>query len=447
MSILFPKDFEWGVTTASYQIEGGCYEDGKGESIWDRFCRTPGNIRNGDTGDIACDFYHKYKEDIERIKELEIPFFRFSISWPRIFPDNGHTVNEKGLEFYERVFDELEESGIKAAVTLYHWDMPQWLQDMGGWQNRESIGFFCDYSKVVMERFKGRVHKWITLNEPWVCAFGGHYFGDFAPGIRDFSAALQAAHHMLCAHGEAVRLFRKHDFGGEIGITLNLCPREEASDKMVDKAAASINDGFANRWFLDPVFLGSYPGDMRAFYENKGVCLPKILENDMELISEKIDFLGINYYYVEFTAACEGNWPLGFRTLAGPYTVTEYGWPIVERGLTDLLVRLDREYGAPAIYVTENGASYLDNVNVKGEVLDDNRIDYLERHIAACGKALEKGVKLKGYFVWTLMDDFEWNTGFHNRFGLIYVDHRTQKRIIKKSGYWYRDIIRNNGIR
>lgn len=447
MSYIFPEHFQWGVATAAYQIEGAVREGGRGESIWDRFSRIPGNIQNNDTGDTACDFYHKYAGDIQKVHEMGIPYFRFSVAWPRICPDDSGRINEEGLDFYDRVISELEKYNIKPVVTLYHWDMPQWLQDQGGWQNRKSISSFVQYAEAVFERFRGRVEQWITLNEPWVCAFNGHYWGDFAPGIRDFSAALLAAHHMLCAHGRTVRLFRKKGYKGQIGITLNLCPREGASDRPGDVRAARINDGFANRWFLDPVFKGRYPKDMEVYYREKGVCLPKQEAGDMDIISERIDFLGINYYYVEFTKACEDRWPLHFSVSPLDYPVTEYGWPIVERGLTDLLIRLKEEYGDPRIIVTENGASYLDSANVKGEVLDDNRIDYIERHIIACHKAVEQGVRLEGYYVWTLLDDFEWSTGYHNRFGLIYVDHRSQKRIIKKSGRWYTDVIRENGIK
>ncbi len=446
MDYVFPQGFQWGVSTASYQIEGGCREGGRGESIWDRFTHIDGNIPNNENGDIACDFYHHYRDDIAKVHEMGIPNFRFSIAWPRIFPENGEDINEEGLQFYDNVLKELEKYGIKAAVTLYHWDMPQWLQDKGGWQNRESIEYFRRYCETVMRRFDGRVAKWMTLNEPWVCAFNGHYWGNFAPGIRDFSAALQTAHHMLCAHGAVVDMFRREGLEGEIGIVLNLCPREPDSDSEADKAAAVRNDGFANRWFLDPIYLGKYPQDMADYYREMGLVLPKIKKGDMELISGKIDFLGINYYYIEFTKACEGNWPLGFQVTTKDYPLTEYGWPIIERGLSDLLIRLDRDYGHPVLYVTENGASFLDCVNIKGKVLDETRLDYIERHILACHRAVESGVDLRGYFIWTLLDDFEWSTGYRNRFGLIYVDHRDHSRIIKKSGRWYRKIIQANGI-
>lgn len=446
MDYIFPEGFQWGVATAAYQIEGAWDEDGKGENIWDRFTHIPGNIPDDANGDVACDFYHKYQEDIQKVHELGIPYFRFSISWARIFPDGPVSVNEKGFTFYERVIAELEHYHIKPVVTLYHWDMPQWLQNRGGWQNRESIGYFCEFCKVMMARFDGRVDKWITLNEPWVCSFSGHYWGDFAPGLQDFSAALQVAHHMLCAHGSVVEMFKKNGYKGEIGIVLNLCPKTPAFDSVEDKNAAVINDGFANRWFLDPLYKGMYPPDMIGYYKMQGVHMPVIEDGDLGSISQPFDFLGVNYYCVEFTKKCEGNWPLHFCTISKDYPVTEYGWPIVEDGLKDLLLRIAEDYRNPQVIVTENGASYLDSVNLKGEVLDHNRIDYIERHMMACHQAVRQGVHLTGYFVWTLMDDFEWSTGYKNQFGLIHIDRRTLGRTIKLSGHWYRGIIEANGI-
>jgi len=447
MQYQFKEDFQWGVATAAYQIEGACYEDGKGENIWDRFCHIPGNIAGGADADIACDFYHRFQEDIRKVHELGIPCFRFSIDWARIYPDGPDKVNEKGMNFYERVIRELEKYRIKPVITLYHWDMPQWLQNIGGWVNRESIGYFTKFCEAMIGRFEGRVDKWITINEPWVCAFNGHYWGDFAPGLRDFSAALQAAHHMLCAHGSVVRLFREKRYRGEIGIVLNLCPKDPASEKEEDIEAARIDDGFSNRWFLDPLFKGIYPKDMEAWYAEQQAVLPAVREGDMELISQPIDFLGINYYYVEFAKKCEGRWPLYFDTVTKDYPVTDYGWAIVEEGLTRMLVRIHREYGGGLrLIVTENGASFTDVAQEDGSINDDNRIDYLRRHIKACHKAMEQGVNLAGYFVWTLLDDFEWPTGYQNHFGLIHVDRKTLQRTIKKSGYWYGKTVRENGL-
>ena len=436
----------WGVSSASYQIEGAAFEDGRGESIWDRFSHMPGRVQNDDTGDVAVDFYRRYREDIACIRELGIPAFRFSIAWPRIFPADEYQVNEKGLAFYENVLLELKKQGIAAVVTLYHWDLPQWAQNRGGWGNREIIGWFGRYCETLMKRFDGLVEKWITFNEPWVACFEGYYTGSFAPGIRDFSLALQAAHHMLCAHGEAVRIFRRNNVQGEIGITLNLSPKEPATDRPEDVAAAIRRDGYANRWFLDALFRKAYPADMLAWYEAQGVVLPVTRPEDAEGIAEPVDFLGINYYNIDPTRACEGEWPLGFTQARHLYPETVYGWPVTEWGLTQLLCRLQEEYGAKALYVTENGLSAKDYVQLDGRVEDPARIDYLKRHIGACHDAIEKGAALKGYFVWTLLDNFEWNTGYFNQFGLVHVDRRTQKRTVKQSGYWYGQMIAANAL-
>lgn len=444
---LFPEGFTWGVATASYQIEGGAYEGGKGESIWDRFTHTPGRTPHNATGDIACDHYHRWREDVALMKELGLTSYRFSIAWPRIFPQGYGEVNEEGIAFYSALVDELLAQGIEPCVTLYHWDLPQALQDEGGWTNPKTGEHYAAYCRLMFDRLGDRVRRWITLNEPWVVAFGGYFYGDFAPGVRDFSVALQAVHTQLCGHGLAVRIFREMGLPGEIGITLNLCPREGATSAPMDMAAAARNDGFGNRWFLDPLFRGGYPADMREYYLQKGLVLPKEQPGDRVLMAEPVDFLGINYYNIEFTRQDDSVWPLAFSLETGPHDVTNYGWPIVAHGLRDLLVRLHREYGVAKIFVTENGASFLDVENIKGEVLDDCRIDYIERHLMACHEAIGQGVNLAGYYVWTLLDDFEWNTAYTQKFGLVYLRHGSLDRIIKKSGHWYAGIIRNNGIR
>ncbi len=448
MNYHFPDGFKWGVATASYQIEGAVREDGRGESIWDRFGSIPGNVREGATGEIACDHYHRWKEDIQLMKRMGIRNYRFSIAWARILPEGYGAVNPKGIQFYSDLVDELLKNGIEPAVTLYHWDLPQALQNQGGWTNRKCAEWFASFCEIVFKTLGDRVRLWITLNEPWVAGFGGYYYGQFAPGYRDFSAALEAVHNMLRGHGLAVRLFREMQLEGEIGITLNLCPREAYHACEADRLAAKRVDGFANRWFLDAVFRGDYPEDMKAHYMKKGVRLPGIKAGDMELISEKFDFLGVNYYNVEFPRENRNDWPLeaDICNHSDLYRLTNFGVAIVERGLTDLLVRIDREYGHPKLLVTENGASFLDVKNIKGEVLDDCRIDYLERHIIACHKAIEQGVNLRGYYVWTLVDCFEWETGYTNTFGLVYMDRPTRDRTIKKSGLWYKTIIEKNGI-
>lgn len=448
----FPEGFQWGVSTAAFQIEGAVKEDGRGESIWDRFCLTPGMIMDGSTGEVTCDHYHRWREDVQLMKELGIRTYRFSIAWPRIYPSGTGAINQKGIQFYSDLIDELIANGIEPAVTLFHWDLPQALQDRGGWANRDSADWFAQYARTIFEKFGDRVHKWMTLNEPWVACFEGYYYGHFAPGYRDFSLAIQSVHNMLRGHGLAVRAFREMGLSGEIGITLNLCPREAVDVDPSNVDAARRFDGFANRWFLDAIFKGTYPIDMKEHYLSRGVVLPRDSDEDMALISEPFDFLGINYYNIDYIREDRSIWPVearidnAFNAHRKEYSVTNYDWPILESGLTDLLVRLDREYNHPKLYITENGASFLDVMNLKGKVLDDCRIDYIERHIIACHRAIEQGVDLRGYYIWSLLDNFEWNCGFGQKFGLVRVDPINQDRTIKKSGYWYRQIIQKNGV-
>lgn len=443
----FEKDFVWGVTTASYQIEGGVKEGGRGESIWDRFSHIPSRVLHNDHGDIACDAYHRTKEDVQLLKELGVKAYRFSIAWSRIFPQGYGKVNEEGLKYYEELIDGLLEAGIEPYVTLYHWDLPQALQDEGGWTNRKTADHFEAYCKVIFERFGGKVKNWITLNEPWVVAFIGHYTGEMAPGLRDFSAALLASHVQLLGHGKAVKLFREMKLPGEIGITLNLCPKEalvkeDGTVNEADAEAAVRHDGYTNRWFLDPVFCGKYPQDMWKWYGERNVVLPRIEEGDMECISVPVDFLGINYYNIDYNVEDKSVWPPEFRTgFSGGNPMTHYQMPIIPEGLKKILVRLHKDYHPQKIYITENGASFQDHPDRNGEVHDDQRIDYIHTHLEKCQEAIGEGVPLKGYFVWSLFDNFEWNTGYENQFGLLYVDRKTQERIKKKSFYWYRKVI------
>lgn len=446
LQCLFPKDFYWGASTASYQIEGAVCEDDRGETIWDRFCKIPGAIAHGDTGEIACDSYHRYKEDVAICKELHLKAYRFSIAWSRIFPNGYGEVNQKGLQYYVKLVNELLDNGITPFVTIFHWDLPQQLQNEGGWANRQCIHHYLDYCRILFETFRGKVKHWSTMNEPWVATIPAYGTGMMAPGHHDYSEALLAAHNMLVSHGKAVQLFRQMKMPGEIGIVLNLSPRKPASDSKQDKEAAIRNDGHNNRWFLDPLFNGTYPKDMIDYYKSKNINLPKIWDGDMEIINSKIDFLGINYYCIEFTKFDPKEWPMEFSLTTLHHAKTNYGWAITEEGMTEILLRVSKEYGVDKLYITENGASYLDVVNQAGEVLDEQRVDYLKRHIQACHKAMEQGVPLAGYFVWSLIDNFEWNTGYDNKFGLVYLDRKTCNRIVKKSGYWYADLIRNNGI-
>lgn len=444
---IFPESFVWGVTTASYQTEGGTEEDGRGETIWDRFSHIPGRVLHNDNGDVACDAYHRIDEDVELLKELGVKAYRFSVAWARIFTDGYGKVCEKGLEYYERLIDKLLNAGIEPYVTLYHWDLPQKLQDEGGWTNRKTAEHFLEYCRLLFDKFRGKVHHWITLNEPWVVSFMGHYTGEMAPGIRDFSAALLTAHIQLLAHGMVVNAFREMEMPGEIGITLNLCPKESLTESEEDKNAAVRHDGYANRWFLDPLFRGKYPEDMWEWYKQNNVVMPEIKNGDMECISAPLDFLGFNYYNIDYTVEDKSVWPLEFRTgFSGGNPMTHYQMPVIPEGLYKILMRLHKEYRLKKIYITENGASYQDHPDRNGEIQDEARIDYLYTHIEKAAEAMKEGVPLAGYFVWSFFDNFEWATGYENQFGLVYVDRKTQERIKKKSFQWYKNVIDENGL-
>lgn len=431
----FPDDFVWGVATASYQIEGAAFEDGRGESIWDRFSKTPGKVLNGDTGDVACNHYHLYKEDVALIKNLGVDSYRFSIAWPRILPDGRGRVNQKGIDFYKRLIDELLQSGVSPAVTLYHWDLPQVLEDMGGWLSRDTAKYFADYAMVVFDELGDVVTSWITLNEPWCSAFLGYGNGEHAPGKKDFAAHLRAAHNLLLGHGLALQGYRQLNLAAEIGITLNLSPQYPASSSPEDLAAARKADGFQNRWYLDPIFKGSYPSDMEELLT---LVDPAIRPGDLGLISQPNDFLGINFYSRGLIAADKDGRPQGRKP---ERSVTAMGWEVYPEALYDLLVRVHRDYGPTRLYITENGAAYEDHLE-NGQIKDKERQSYLEAHIAQCARAIESGVPLKGYFVWSLLDNFEWAFGYDRRFGIIYVDFETQERILKDSALWYRSFLR-----
>ena len=443
--IVFPQDFLWGASTASYQIEGAAFEDGKGESIWDRFAHTPGRISDGTNGDIGCDHYHLYKEDIAIMKEIGLKAYRFSIAWPRIFPGGTGRPNAAGIDFYKRLLSELRENGIKTTVTLYHWDLPQKLQDKGGWANRQIADDFEAYTRYLFEQLDGLVDWWITLNEPFCSSFLGYWMGMHAPGIQDFSMALSASHHLLLAHGKAVKAFREMGTKGEIGITLNMdyyYPLDDCND---DRRAAEISHAAFNAWFADPIFKGKYPETAWELYRGK-VVLPEIGASDFSVISEKLDFLGLNHYFSDSNTMCPGEWPLGVKRDMIGENRTDMGWGINPDGLYDLLMRLKKDYGDIPIYITENGCATRDIVNVRGEVEDCNRLDYLTRYISAVHRAMKDGVNLKGYYQWSLLDNFEWAYGFSKRFGMVYVDYKTRKRIIKKSGHWYGKVIAENGF-
>ncbi len=441
----FPDGFLWGTATASYQVEGATDADGRGETIWDRFCRTPGKVLNGDTGDVACDHYRRWKEDVALMKRLGQNSYRFSIAWSRVFPQGRGKPVRAGVDFYSRLVDELLAAGIMPAVTLYHWDLPQALQDAGGWENRDTAEYFVDFANAMFEALGDRVRFWITHNEPWCVSFLSNYLGKHAPGKTSFPTAVRVAHNLLVSHARTVLLFRAdYPRAGRIGITLNLSPNYPRSDG--DEDAARRADGYHNRWFLDPVFRGWYPKDMLDFFSSKSV-LEGVDERDRELFaSAKIDFLGVNYYSRALVHSSTAQ-PLELeQSVPKGAPVTDMGWEIYPTGLYDLLMRLHRDYGGPEMYITENGAAYQDEVIRNGIVEDEDRLDYLKLHFAQAHRAIGDGVRLKGYYVWTLMDNFEWAFGYSKLFGIVRCDFKTQARTPKRSGLWYQRVAEANGV-
>jgi beta-glucosidase len=433
----FPPTFAWGAATAAYQIEGAVNEDGRGESIWDRFSAVPGNVRNGDNGAVACDTYHRYREDVQLIRELGLDAFRFSVAWPRVIPEGRGTPNPAGLDFYDRFVDELLENGIEPYATLYHWDLPQVLEDRGGWPARETADAFAEYVEAVVARLGDRVRNWITVNEPWVISWLGYGLGQHAPGRTSESDALAAAHNVLLAHARAVEILRRDVPEGRVGITIDLVEIQPASESAADVEAARIEDGFRNRWFLDPVLRGRYPDDMVEHY---GASVPAIADGDLEAIAAPLDFMGVNYYTRNVVRACSET---GSR-LSVPVPGAErtaMGWEVYPAGLSAVLTRLNSEYELPPLYITENGAAYTDGRRHDGSVHDPERIAYIHGHIEAVASAIAEGVPVSGYFVWSLLDNFEWGHGYSQRFGLIYVEYPTLERVPKQSYRWYRDFI------
>ena len=432
----FPSTFRWGVATAAYQIEGAVNEDGRGASIWDRFCTIKGNVRNGETGEVACDFYHRYPEDVALLRELGACAFRFSVAWPRVLPEGRGKVNEPGLDFYDRLVDELLANEIAPVVTLYHWDLPVALEDAGGWPERATAEAFCEFAEATARRLGDRVSLWITHNEPWVAAWLGYGLGEHAPGRASRPDALAAAHHLLLSHGLAVDVIRREAPGAEVGITLDLTQAYPASSSEADAAAARAADGEKNRWFLDPVFRGSYPEDVLAALAPDA---PPVRDGDLDVISTPIDFLGVNYYRREIVAATPDG---GRQMVHQPDSMyTEMGWEVSPHGLHDLLVRVHEEYAPAAIHVTENGAAFGDTLRHDGVVDDPERQAFLAGHVDAIERAIADGVPVAGYFVWSLLDNFEWAHGYGKRFGIVYVDYPTLRRIPKSSFSWYRDLI------
>ena len=432
----FPPDFVWGAATAAYQIEGAVTEDGRGESIWDRFTSAPGNILNGDDGRIACDSYRRYQEDVRLMRDLGLNGYRFSVAWPRVLPEGVGRVNAAGLDFYDRLVDELLANGIEPFLTLYHWDLPQVLEDRGGWPARETVEAFASYAEVVAARLGDRVRYWITQNEPWVIAWLGYATGQDAPGRTSEADAVAAGHHVLLAHGRALEVLRRDVPGARVGIAIDVIPMHPLTGSEADADAARREDAYRNRWFLDPVLRGEYPPEgLQRF----GPMLPPLAAEDMPTISAPLDFLGINYYRRHLVQADPAT---GEPHVVDPVDaeVTGMGWEVYPDALSELLLRLRDEYAAPPVYITENGAAFQDDRR-NGSVDDPRRTSYIERHVEALGRAQEAGAPVAGYFVWSLLDNFEWSRGYSQRFGLVYVDFETLERVPKGSFRWYQDLI------
>ncbi len=452
--IIFPKDFLWGAGTSSYQIEGAWKEAGKGESVWDVFSHIPGKVDNNENGDIACDHYHRYEEDILLMKELGLKVYRFSINWPRLFPKGFGEPNIDGMRFYDNLINGLLENGITPLVTLYHWELPQALMLNGGWENRETAEVFADYAEFCFRAYGDRVKKWTTFNEAWIVAFEG-YVGKGQPPAdksNDHFAECMVSHHINIAHAKAVERFREVMNDGEIGIAQVIAPVYPDEDTKSNKAKALIADGILNRWYMDPLFFGKYPEDIISFNKQKYNFEFKPDADDLKFIKDNpCDYIGINHYS-PFRAQDNGKDKL--FDWAGCMWVgqkperkyTGMNWEIEPQGIYDSIMRLHKDYGKPKLYITENGAAFDDENIVDGVVQDDNRVDFYKGYISACARAVQEGANLKGYLVWSLMDNFEWCRGYSKRFGIVRVDFATQKRTIKKSGRWYAAVIKNNGF-
>ena len=441
-SIDFANNFLWGAATAASQVEGAVTLDHRGPSIWDTFAHTPGKIRDNDNADVACDHYHRWQEDIALMRELGVNAYRFSIAWPRIIPQGRGAVNQQGLDYYDRLVDALLAAGITPFATLYHWDLPQPLQDEGGWAERSTVDAYLAYVTTVMQRLADRILNWTTHNEPSVHGFHGHYYGVHAPGLQQLPQATQAIHHMLLSHGYAVPLIRSANKDARVGIALNFVHSEPADDSQASQDAARRYDGQWNRWCLEPLIHGTYPHDV---WELLGSAAPVIHEGDLSVIQTPIDFLGVNYYFRVRIQDAPASPPFATRevtTLLPNREYTACGWEVYPDGLQMLLERLHRDYPVPAYYITESGAAFDDMVTPDQPIRDGERQAYLEAHFRAASQAMQAGVPLCGYFVWSLLDNFEWGEGFSKRFGIIHVDFATQRRTIKESGRWFQQWIK-----
>ena len=442
-TIRFPDDFLWGAATSAYQIEGSPLADGAGPSIWQRFSHTPGLVANDDTGDIACDHYRRYETDVAVMADLGLNAYRFSISWSRILPEGKGRVNRKGLDFYERLVDALLAKGIQPTATLYHWDLPAALDDRGGWLNPDIVEWFAEYAQVAFRALDDRVPMWSTLNEPWVVTDGGYLHGVLAPGHRNRFEAPLATHHLMVAHGTAVLAYRATG-KNRIGIVVNLAPKDPATKRVSDRDAANRDDAYMNRQYLDPVLRGTYPAEMREIF---GEAWPRFADADMARIKQPIDFVGINYYTRNVVKDAPTKLPV--RAAYVPqrrHAITETGWEVYPKGLTDVLVWVTERYGKIPLYITENGAAFYDPPTpVDGRIEDYLRVDYYRTHLRAAHEAMRRGVDLRGYFAWSLLDNFEWSLGYAKRFGIVHVDYETQTRTVKDSGRFYSEVIRSQG--
>jgi beta-glucosidase len=441
--IQFPSGFLWGAATSAYQIEGSPLADGAGPSIWHRFAHTPGMTANGETGDVACDHYRRFAEDVRLMRDLELTAYRFSIAWGRVLPAGRGPVNPKGMAFYDRLTDLLLQHGIQPCVTLYHWDLPAALDDQGGWLNRDIADWFADYAGVMVKALGDRVVMWATLNEPWVVMDGGYLYGVHAPGHKSLFEPPIATHNLLRAHGAGMQAIRAEG-GTQAGLVVNLEPKYPASDRSEDQAATRRAEAYMNRQFLDPVFLGSYPEEMAEIF---GAAWPRFPEADFALIGQPLDFLGINYYTRAVTRDDPAAWPVRaskVRQAQHVYTLTD--WEVYPEALTDVLLWVTTRYGKVPLYVTENGAAFYDSATANDlPVADPLRVAYYLEHLQAAHRAITAGADLRGYFAWSLLDNFEWSSGFSRRFGLIHVDFETQQRTPKASAKFYTEVIRSNG--
>ena len=444
ISALFPPDFLWGAATSAYQIEGAVNEDGRAPSTWDRFAATPGKTYQGQTGEVAADHYHRMEEDVALMAQLNLKSYRFSLAWPRILPEGIGTINQRGLDFYDRLVDALLARGIQPLATLHHWDLPIALYEKGGWTNRDTAYAFAEYADVVTSRLGDRVNWWLTHNEPWCSSYLSYALGIHAPGLRDKQLAVTVGHHILLSHGLAVPLMRSHlSAQAQVGIAIDFYPTYAADERPATLSAVQRADTFRNRWFLDPIFRGSYP---EGLFTGMGVEEPPMQEGDMTIISTPIDFLGVNYYsrnLIRGNSETDTANDEGYETISSipGSSYTEMGWEIFPEGLTNILTRIHREYAPQALVVTESGAAFPDQLDDSATVHDQQRIDYLRAHIEHVAEAIRLGAPIKGYTVWSLMDNYEWAEGYRKRFGLVYVDYPTQRRIVKDSGHWYANFI------